>query len=77
MSIVIVACPSAPKVSPKAIAQEEELEAQLEKHITELVEENDGITFQQMIRFLHEINIPNLPPGGGLSAKYVYLICCR
>lgn len=69
MSVVLVAFPAAPKVSPKAIAQEEELEAQLEKHITELVTQNEGITFQQMIRGLHELDIPNLPPGGGLSAK--------
>ncbi|XP_059476848.1 protein phosphatase 1A [Neocloeon triangulifer] len=69
MSVVVVAFPAAPKVSSKAIAQEEELEQQLEKHITELVEQNDSITFQQLIRSMHELEIPNIPPGGGLSAK--------
>lgn len=69
MSIVLVALPAAPKVSAEAQAKEKELEAQLEKRIAELVEQNEGISFQQLIRTMLEQDIPNLPPGGGLSSK--------
>lgn len=69
MSIVIVTLPGAPKVSSEAIEKETELERLLESKVKETVEKDGQIDFNQVLQILAEEDIPNLPPGGGLSAK--------
>lgn len=40
---------------------------------SDLVQQGDVVEFLHVLRALDEENIPDLPPGGGLSAKYVNL----
>ena len=70
MSIIIIAFPSAPKVDPVAVKQEAELNALLEKKVTELIEShNSDVELSYVHQFLSEEDIPYLPPGGGLASK--------
>lgn len=69
MSIVLVTFPGAPKVSQEAVTRENELDNLLEKKVKEIVDRGDQLDFNQVLQLLGEEDIPNLPPGGGLSAK--------
>ncbi|GAB6029383.1 Protein phosphatase 1B [Chamberlinius hualienensis] len=69
MSIVLVTFPGAPKVSSEAIEKETELERLLESKVKEIVEKDGQFDFNQVLQILADEDIPNLPPGGGLSAK--------
>ncbi|XP_063222627.1 protein phosphatase 1B isoform X1 [Bacillus rossius redtenbacheri] len=69
MSIVLVTFPGVGQPSTEAIQQEMELEATLERRITELVRQGDNLEFLHILQALAEDDIPGLPPGGGLSAK--------
>lgn len=76
MSIVLVLFPAAPLPSPEAIQREKELEAAIERRITELlgqVQGEEGMAFGQVLKALSEDDIPGLPPGGGLSAKRQFI----
>jgi len=74
MSIIIIAFPSAPKVDPVAVKQEAELNALLEKKVTELIEShNSDVELSYVHQFLSEEDIPYLPPGGGLASKKVFI----
>ena len=72
MSIIIIAFPSAPKVDPEAVKKANELNALLERKVTELIEShNNDVELSYVHQFLADEDIPNLPPGGGLASKYV------
>ena len=71
MSIIIIAFPSAPKVDPEAQKHEAELNATLEKKVTELIEShNNDVELSYVHQFLADEDVPHLPPGGGLNSKY-------
>ena len=70
MSIIIIAFASAPKVDPEAVKKENELNALLERKVTELIEShNNDVELSYVHQFLADEDIPNLPPGGGLASK--------
>ncbi|XP_021917119.1 protein phosphatase 1B [Zootermopsis nevadensis] len=69
LSFVLVTFPGVPQPSSEAIQQEAELEASLERRITEMVRQADGLRFVHVFQTLADEDIPGLPPGGGLSAK--------
>merc|ERR1712060_738962 len=74
MSIIIIAFPSAPKVDPAAQKVENELNALLERKVTELIEShNNDVELSYVHQFLADEDIPNLPPGGGLASKKVLI----
>lgn len=39
--------------------------------VAEMVRQADGLRFVHVFQTLADEDIPGLPPGGGLSAKYV------
>ncbi|KZC11184.1 Protein phosphatase 1B [Dufourea novaeangliae] len=72
MSIVLVTFPAAPKPSPEAQKKEAELETAIERRIKEIVaaqEDKNEFDFLKLLQLLVDQEFPNLPPGGGLSAK--------
>jgi hypothetical protein len=70
--MVLVTFPSCPPPNDAAVEKEAALEAFLKNRVTELVNENcGGIELPHILQTLSEESIPDLPPGGGLSAKYV------
>jgi protein phosphatase 1B len=74
MSIIIIAFPSAPKVDPEAQKHEAELNATLEKKVTELIEShNNDVELSYVHQFLADEDVPHLPPGGGLNSKKVFI----
>lgn len=74
MSIVLVVFPGAPTPCPEAIQAEAELDEQIRRRITEVVEHLDNKEFQNVLPMLSEEEFQGLPPGGGLDAKYVIII---
>ncbi|GCB81089.1 hypothetical protein scyTo_0023265, partial [Scyliorhinus torazame] len=77
MSVVLICFPNAPKVSEEAILREEELNAYIEQKVTESfkqqLEDGEPNLFYVMQSLAME-EIPNLPPGGGLSSKRDFII---
>jgi len=74
MSIIIIAFPAAPKPDPAAIKAEKELNELLEKKVTELIASHDNdVELSFVYQYLSEENLAGLPPGGGLSAKKVFI----
>jgi len=74
MSIIIIAFPAAPTVDPTAVKQENELNALLEKKVTEVIASHDNdVELSYVHQFLADEDIPNLPPGGGLASKKVFI----
>lgn len=74
MSIIIIAFPACPTVDPAAVKLENELNALLEKKVTELIASHDNdVELSYVHQFLADEDIPNLPPGGGLAAKKVFI----
>jgi len=74
MSIIIIAFPSAPKVDQEAVKKENELNAHLERKVTELIEShNNDVELSYVHQFLADEDIPHLPPGGGLASKKVLI----
>jgi len=74
MSIIIIAFSACPKIDPASVKRESELNAVLEKKVTELIasHEND-VELSYVHQFLADEDLPNLPPGGGLAAKKVFI----
>ncbi|XP_041035240.1 protein phosphatase 1B-like [Carcharodon carcharias] len=72
MSIILVCFPNAPKVSEEAMRREEELDMSIKQRAIEnfnqQLEEGEPSLFYLMQSLALE-EIPNLPPGGGLSSK--------
>jgi len=74
MSIIIVAFPACPKVDPAAVEKENKLNALLEKKVNELVSNsNNDIELPLVHQALTEEEFADLPPGGGLAAKKVFI----
>lgn len=74
MSIIIIAFPACPTVDPAAVKLENELNALLEKKVTELIASHDNdVELSYVHQFLADEDISNLPPGGGLAAKKVFI----
>ncbi|XP_076392414.1 protein phosphatase 1B isoform X2 [Megachile rotundata] len=76
MSIVLVTFPAAPKPSPEAQKKEAELEMAIERRIKEIVAEQKNeneFDFLKLLQLLMDQEFPNLPPGGGLSAKQPFI----
>lgn len=72
MSMVLVTFPACPPPVEEAAQKEAALEEVLKNRVTELVKESDGnIELPHIIQTLSDENISDLPPGGGLAAKYV------
>jgi len=75
MSMVLVTFPACPPPVEDAGVKEAALEEVLKNRVTELVNEADGkIELPHILQTLTDENIPDLPPGGGLYAKYVYIL---
>nr|CAD7443367.1 unnamed protein product [Timema bartmani]CAD7452826.1 unnamed protein product [Timema tahoe]CAD7593748.1 unnamed protein product [Timema genevievae] len=73
MSIVLVTFPGCLQPSADAIQKEVQLEATIERRITELVRQGDNLKFLHVLQTLADEDIPGLPPGGGLSAKQNFI----
>merc|ERR1712029_1224077 len=74
MSVIIIAFPSAPKVDPAAQKVEAELNASLEKRVTEIIASHDNeIELQMVHQRLVDEELVGLPPGGGLASKKVFI----
>ncbi|XP_076288974.1 protein phosphatase 1B isoform X2 [Lasioglossum baleicum] len=76
MSIVLVTFPAAPKPSPAAQLKETELETAIERSIKEIVaaqEDENEFDFLKLLQLLVDVDFPNLPPGGGLSAMLPFI----
>ncbi|XP_063840100.1 protein phosphatase 1B-like isoform X4 [Scylla paramamosain] len=69
MSLVLITLPGAPKVSEEAKKKEQELEDLIEKKVTELCKQEGQVSIAQIMQSLADENLPNLPPGGGLTSK--------
>ncbi|KAH0549696.1 Protein phosphatase 1B [Cotesia glomerata] len=72
MSIVLVTFPAAPKPNIKALKKEAELEMIVERRMKEIIRQQEGkggFDYLELLRILTDQEIPNLPPGGSLSAK--------
>jgi protein phosphatase 1B len=73
MSIIIIAFPAAPKVDPEAVKADKELDALLEKKITDFVAQDNEVELSQVTQYLMDEDIKGLPQGGGLYAKKVFI----
>ncbi|KAK4305279.1 hypothetical protein Pmani_022838 [Petrolisthes manimaculis] len=69
MSLVLISLPGAPKVSEEAKKKEQALEELIEKKVTEVCKCEGPVSIVQIMQALAEEELPNLPPGGGLTAK--------
>ncbi|KAJ8372620.1 hypothetical protein AAFF_G00280850 [Aldrovandia affinis] len=73
ISIIIVCFPGAPQVSPVALQQEAELEDLIEAKVADIFEElrerdeEPGLLY--VLNDLASVNLPGLPPGGGITSK--------
>uniref|UniRef100_A0A6M2DLZ9 Protein phosphatase 2c n=1 Tax=Xenopsylla cheopis TaxID=163159 RepID=A0A6M2DLZ9_XENCH len=73
MSIVLVVFPGAPTPCQEAIQAEVELDEQIRRRVTEIVEHLDDKEFQNVLPMLSEEEFQGLPPGGGLDAKRPFI----
>ena len=73
MSIIIIAFPNAPKPDPAAIKVEKELNQLLEKKVNEIIDNDGDVELSSVFQILAEQNMEGYPPGGGFSAKKVFV----
>jgi len=74
MSIIIIAFPACPKVDPACVEKENKLNALLEKKVCDLVaSSNNDVELPVLHQALTEEDFSDLPPGGGLAAKKVFI----
>jgi len=74
MSIIIIAFPAAPKVDPEAVRKEDELNKLIKQKVTEIIEENDeDISFASVFQKMVEMDLEDLPPGGGIYSKKILI----
>merc|ERR1712241_1624993 len=74
MSIIIIAFPAAPKVDPEAVRKEDELNKLIKQKVTEIIEENDeDISFASVFQKMVEMDMEDLPPGGGIYSKKILI----
>ncbi|XP_050510598.1 protein phosphatase 1A [Diabrotica virgifera virgifera] len=68
MSIVLIVFPGAPTPTPEAVMAEKELDATIERHVKEFLEQGDK-QFSEILHSLMSIHVEGLPPGGGWASK--------
>ncbi|CAG9838266.1 unnamed protein product [Diabrotica balteata] len=68
MSIVLILFPGAPTPTPEAVMAEKELDATIERHVKEFLEQGDK-QFSEILHSLMSIHVEGLPPGGGWASK--------
>lgn len=73
MSIVLVTFPKAPQPSAKVIDEEKQLEKHIEERIKDLTKGKRDMSFSNLFQKLTNAEIPGLPPGGGIFAKYAFI----
>lgn len=73
MSIVLVVFPGAPTPSQEAIQAEQELDAIIEKHVKEVISQEEEVEFSNVLQRLVSLELEGLPPGGGLAAKVSFI----
>lgn len=70
MSVILITFPAAPQVSPGAVEKEEALDKKIKEHIECMVKENGEYTTSAMMcDFLQDLELSDLPPGGGIQSK--------
>ncbi|XP_042372290.1 protein phosphatase 1B-like, partial [Plectropomus leopardus] len=73
MSVVLVCLPNAPKVSEEAVRKDAELNKYLESRVEEMLSRPGDEGFPDLVAVMRnlstDINMPCLPPGGGLASK--------
>ncbi|CAB4064638.1 PPM1B [Lepeophtheirus salmonis] len=69
MSIIIIALPGAPKVCPEAIERDTDLDSMITAHVKGRIDEDPRLRSELIFQSLQNLNLPNLPPGGGLYSK--------
>ncbi|XP_069750336.1 protein phosphatase 1A-like [Narcine bancroftii] len=72
MSIELVCFENGPRPSAEAKQREADLDAYLEARVKDLVGKAGPESPPAMLEVMHSLlmeNIPNLPPGGGLTSK--------
>lgn len=74
MSIIIIAFPAAPKVDPEAVRKDDELNKFIKQKVTEIIEENDEeISFASVFQKMVELEMEDLPTGGGIYSKKILI----
>lgn len=73
MSIVIVALPGAPTISEEVQKADVECEAKIREYVDKVLKEQPDIDTASIVHSIavKEVEIPGLPPGGGIHTKYV------
>ncbi|XP_020810912.1 protein phosphatase 1B [Drosophila serrata] len=72
MTLMLLLLPGAPKISEDAVTADRILDHKIEELTRELIEKNDIYFFHNLLVLMDRKagEIENLPPGGGLYAKY-------
>nr|XP_036675275.1 protein phosphatase 1B [Drosophila suzukii] len=75
MTLLLLLLPGAPTIDMDAVKAERNLDQRIAQITREVIEKHEITDFEVLIRLMKRmaINIPNLPPGGGIYAKY-YII---
>lgn len=69
MSVILITFPSAPKISEEAIEKEKKLDAVLKEKVEGIVKEQENVSLNEVLEKLQDMEIEDLPPGGGIHAK--------
>lgn len=72
MTLLLLLLPGAPTIDEGAVRRDQKLDRNLAQITREVIEKNDIYFFEDLARLMNRVavNIPNLPPGGGIFAKY-------
>ncbi|XP_017092102.2 protein phosphatase 1B [Drosophila bipectinata] len=72
MTLMIVILPGAPKIDDDAVAADKKLDNNIAQMVREVMVKYKIFDYEILVRTMKRkaSNIPNLPPGGGLCAKY-------
>ncbi|XP_017052699.1 protein phosphatase 1B isoform X2 [Drosophila ficusphila] len=75
MTLLLILLPGAPTLDEDAIKADRNLDKTIAQITREVIEKHEINDFEVLMRLMKRmaINIPNLPPGGGIYAKY-YII---
>ncbi|XP_016968862.1 protein phosphatase 1B [Drosophila rhopaloa] len=75
MTMLLVLLPGAPVINKDAVKAETNLDKTVAQLTRQIIEKHEITDFEVLIRLMKRMasNIPNLPPGGGIYAKY-YII---
>ncbi|XP_022226324.2 protein phosphatase 1B [Drosophila obscura] len=72
MSLLLLLLPGAPMVNDDAVAADQRLDHTIEQLTLEVIQKNEIMDFDELLALMNAMatNISNLPPGGGIYAKY-------